>query len=65
LTQYRTVRLPEDLCAQTEKWLAGRFDDLESFLSFLLQELARDDGSKLDQAEEQLVEQRLRELGYI
>lgn len=65
MTQYRTVRLPEDLCAQTEKWLAGRFDDLESFLSFLLQELARDDGSKLDQAEEQLVEQRLRELGYI
>ena len=25
-TQYRTIRLPEDLCAETEKWMAGRFD---------------------------------------
>jgi len=63
--QYRTVRLPEDLCVEAEKWLAGRFDNLEALISFLLQEIVRDEGSRLDRAEEQLVQQRLRELGYI
>jgi hypothetical protein len=57
--------LPEDLCADAEKWLTGRFDDLEALLSFVLREIVRDDGSKLDRAEEELVQQRLRELGYI
>ena len=64
-TQYRTIRLPEDLCAETEKWMAGRFDNLESLLTFLLRELANNDAAKLDQAEEGIVEQRLRDLGYI
>jgi hypothetical protein len=64
-TQYRTINLPEDLCAETEKWMAGRFDNLESLLTFLLRELANNDAAKLDQAEEGIVEQRLRDLGYI
>ncbi len=64
-TQYRTIRLPEDLCAETEKWMAGRFDNLESLLTFLLREVASNDAAKLDQAEEEIVEQRLRDLGYI
>ena len=45
--------------------MTGRFDDLEALLSFLLQEIVRADGTKLDQEEEELVKQRLRELGYI
>jgi len=65
LTEYRTFRLPENLCAEAEKWMTGRFDDLEALLSFLLQEIVRADGTKLDQEEEELVKQRLRELGYI
>jgi hypothetical protein len=64
-TQYRTISLPEDLCAETEKWMAGRFGDLESLLTFLLRELANNDAAKLDQAEEGIIEQRLRDLGYI
>jgi len=65
MTEYRTVRLPEELCAEAEKRLPARFGNLEALLSFLLREIARDDGCKLDQAEEELVQQRLRELGYI
>jgi hypothetical protein len=65
MTQHRTVSLPEDLCGEAEKWMAGRFDSLEALLSFLLQEIVKDDAGKLDLAEEQIVEQRLRELGYI
>jgi hypothetical protein len=64
-TQYRSISLPEDLCAETEKWMAGQFDNLESLLTFLLRELANDDAGKFDQAEEGIVEQRLKDLGYI
>lgn len=65
MTRYRTIQLPEDLCAAAEKWLAGRFDNLEALLSFLLQEIVKDDESALNQTEQELVQQRLRELGYI
>jgi hypothetical protein len=65
MTQDRTVRLPESLCAQAEKWRIGRFDSLEALITFLLQEIIKDDAGKLDEAEEQIIEQRLRDLGYI
>jgi hypothetical protein len=65
MTQYRTVNLPEDLCAAAEKCLTGRFDNLEALLGFLLQEIAKDEAGRLDLAEEQIIEQRLRDLGYI
>jgi len=65
MTRYRTVRLPEELCAGAENWLTGRFDNLEALLSFLLKEIVKDDASKFDQAEEQVIEQRLKDLGYI
>ena len=65
MTQYRTIRLPEELCVEAEKRLAGRFDSLEMLVSFLLAEIVKDDGSKFDRAEEQMVEDRLRDLGYI
>lgn len=65
MSQYRMVQLPENLCIEAETWLKGRFENLEGLLSFLLQEIVKDDGSKLDQREEEIVQQRLRDLGYI
>jgi hypothetical protein len=65
ITPVRTIRLPEGLCAETEKWISGRFDNLEALITFLLQEVVKDDTAKLDEAEEKIVEQRLRDLGYI
>jgi hypothetical protein len=65
MAQYRTVSLPENLCAAAEKQLSGRFESLESLISFLLQEMVKDDSNKLDRAEEQIIEQRLRDLGYM
>jgi hypothetical protein len=65
MSQQRTISLPEDLCAEAEQWMTGQFDSLEALLSFLLQEIVKDDASKFDQAEAQIVEQRLRDLGYI
>ena len=63
MTQYRTVNLPEDLCVAAEKSLTGRFDNLEVLLSFLLQEIAKDEASRFDLAEEQIIEQRLQRFG--
>jgi hypothetical protein len=65
MSEYRNVRLPENVCAAAEKWLPGKFGDLETLLTFLLTETIKDEGEKLDQAEEEMVEQRLRDLGYI
>lgn len=63
--QYRTVRLPEELCGRAEIWLRGRFENLDALIVFLLQEIMKDDGANLDQQEEEMVQQRLRDLGYI
>ncbi len=65
MTKYRTVNLPEDLCAAAEKSFTGRFDSLEALLRFLLQEIANDEPGRFDQADEQIIEQRLRDLGYL
>jgi len=65
MIEYRTVRLPEDLCAEAEKRYSGRFESLETLIEFLLKEILKDDAGKLDQAEQQMVEDRLRDLGYI
>jgi hypothetical protein len=65
MTQYRTIRVPEDLCAKAEKLLPSRFTDLEALITYLLEEVVRDDASKIDQEEEQFLQQRLKDLGYL
>jgi hypothetical protein len=65
MTQFRTVHLPEELCVAAEKYAAGRFGGLEDLVSFLLQEILKDEGVKFDRAEEEMIEQRLRDLGYL
>jgi hypothetical protein len=65
MTEMREVRLPADLCAAAEKKFGHRFARLEELLVFILSDLSRDDASQFDQAEQKLVEERLRELGYI
>jgi hypothetical protein len=61
----RQVQLPSDLCQRAEQRLASRFGSLEQFLEFVLRELLRDDAAQMDAAEQQMVEQRLKDLGYI
>lgn len=64
MSEWRSVQLPEHLCAEAEKRWGGRFASLESLLTSLLQELSRDE-TQLDRAEEKIIEQRLRDLGYL
>jgi hypothetical protein len=61
----RDVRLPADLCAAAEKKFSGTFANLDELLIFVLRDLSRDEAAQFDQAEQRLVEERLRELGYL
>jgi hypothetical protein len=65
MTEMREVRLPAELCAAAEKKFAARFSSLEELLIFVLSDLSADDASQADRAEQHIIEERLRELGYI
>ena len=64
-TELRQLKLPADLCAAAEKRFGEKFGNLEEFLEFVLRELLREEAARLDQAERQIIEERLRELGYV
>jgi len=61
----REVRLPNDLCVAAEEKFRGQFSSLEELLIFVLKDLMRDEASALDQAEQDIIEERLKELGYL
>jgi len=65
MTARRQLSLPEDLCAAAEQRFGPSFNNLEALLEFVLQELTRNDAESLDRAEQAILEERLRNLGYI
>lgn len=65
MSESREIRLPADLCAAVEKKFGGKFGSVDELVAFLLQELIREDTVGLDQADQAVVEQRLRDLGYM
>jgi len=65
MTERRDLRLPADLCDAAEKKFANTFGSVDEMLTFILRDLLRDEGSQADQTEQRLVEERLRELGYL
>jgi len=65
MTARRQISLPEELCASAEQQFGARFGNLEALLEFVLRELTRGNAEALDQAEQAVLEQRLRDLGYI
>jgi hypothetical protein len=65
MTEMREVRLPADLCAAAEKKFVPQFGSLEELLTFILRDLSHDQATQLDENEQRLVEDRLRELGYL
>jgi len=65
MTEMRTVKLPADLCAAAEKKFNKTFGSLEELLVLVLRDLTRDEANQMDEAERRLIEERLRELGYL
>jgi len=65
MSQARSVQLSEDLCAAAEKKFAGKFASLEELLTFTLRQLLSDRAEQADADEQRMLEQRLRDLGYL
>jgi hypothetical protein len=61
----RAIHLPSELCEAAERRFGSRFGSLEEFLRFVLNEFARGDAANMDQAEQRIIEQRLKDLGYV
>jgi hypothetical protein len=62
----RDVQLPAQLFEATERLIAGtRFKTVEEFVCFVLQELTAANGTQLDERERKVIEERLRNLGYL
>lgn len=61
----RNVCLPEELCRAAERRFSGRFSSVDELMTNVLQELLRDDASKMDERELEIIEKRLRGLGYV
>lgn len=61
----RTVSLPAELCMQAEKKFGEKFGSLEQVLEYVLRDLVRDDAAQADEGEQRMIEQRLRDLGYL
>ena len=65
MAQYRDIRLPEALCSAVEQRYARRFANIQELLEFVLSQLADQRAAELDAAEQQLIEKRLHDLGYM
>jgi hypothetical protein len=66
MNSWRELRLPSELCEKVEEQIRGsQFATLEEFLTFVLRELASRNSTALDEQERQMIERRLRDLGYM
>jgi hypothetical protein len=65
MSELREIRLSAELCAAAETRFAGRFGSIEELLTFLLRELTDPDSVELDESERQIIEERLKDLGYL
>jgi hypothetical protein len=65
MSAFRQLQLPEDLCAAAEKKFGSRFHSAEELLEFVLRDLVQESATAADATEQRIVEERLRELGYI
>ena len=61
----RTISLPAELCERAEKKFGKTFGSVEEMLKFMLSELLREDTAQADRAEQLMIEQRLKDLGYL
>ena len=61
----RTVTLPEELCSALERKFGRRFGSLDEFMANALTHLLRDDALAMDAREQQIIEERLKALGYV
>ena len=61
----RMIALPKELCETAEQKFSARFNSVSELLTALLTELVREDATRMDEREQQVIEERLRALGYV
>ena len=59
------VHLPAELCKSALERFGSRFDSIDALLTFILQEVLFSDAVKMDEAEQRMLEARLKDLGYM
>lgn len=66
LKESREIRLPAHLCDAVEQMIKNtRFATAEEFLTFVLQELTSRDSAQSEEHERKVIEERLKDLGYL
>lgn len=65
MNSMRKISVPEELCQAAERRFGSSFPSVDELVANLLQELLRDDAIKMDTRELEIIEQRLRGLGYV
>jgi len=64
-SEMRTITLPDELCNAAESKYRQRFAGIEELVTAVLQELVKDDAAKMDEADRRMIEERLKDLGYL
>lgn len=65
MNEMRSILLPEELCAQVEQKFGSRFGNLDEILTAVISELLREDAAAMDEREQKIIEERLKNLGYV
>ena len=66
MTRTRSITLSEEVCRRLEERFGSpERPDVEAILTFVTNELLKDEAVGLDEQEERLIKKRLEELGYL
>jgi hypothetical protein len=65
LTEMRTVKIPAALGERAEEKFGKVFGSLNQLVEYVLTDLLNDNAAQADQHERHLIEQRLKDLGYL
>jgi hypothetical protein len=59
------VNIPEDVYRAAQDRFGSHFKTVDELVEFALRELLRDDSATLDKSEQQMIRNRLKDLGYL
>jgi hypothetical protein len=61
----REVKIPADVYQAVQDRFGSQFETVDELVEFALRELLRDDSGGLDESEQQMIRNRLKDLGYL
>jgi len=64
-SSWRSAEISEPMSRAAQTRFSPRFSSLTELVNFVLRELLDDTALKMDEADECIIQQRLRDLGYI